>query len=88
MHWICFIPNLFLIRVFFANLSLQCEFVAAPLRRPQAASMPGPMMFFAGPGLAAFRRPWGPAKKISPMEMGEILHEKIQLYIYKPSINR
>jgi hypothetical protein len=31
---------------------------------------------------------WGPAKKISPMEMGEILHEKIQLYIYKPSINK
>jgi hypothetical protein len=46
------------------------------------------MMFLAGWRLAVMVGRWEPAKKISPMEMGEILHEKIQLYIYKPSINK
>jgi len=46
------------------------------------------MMFLAGRQLAVMVGRWGPAKKISSIEMEEILHEKIQLYIYKPSIKK
>ena len=49
--------------------------------------MPGPMMFFPA-GSYRYGGELIAGKKISPIEMGEILHEKIQLYIYKPSINK
>jgi hypothetical protein len=49
--------------------------------------MPGLRIFLAGQEPAALLGSSGPAKKIPLIEMRGILHEKIQLYIYKPSIN-